>query len=700
MNTPIKRPVGRPRKTPKPVVGTRDGLRRAASKAQMQAKPQAPYTYPIRPPALMTGVVPEGQSAPVMAQDSNPYAYALQGGLPGGGFPGFQYLAQLATRAEYRAFASTMSTELTREWIEFNGSDDTADKIKDIEAEFDRLHVRDVIHTAAAHDCYFGRGQIMLTMRGGDNEQPLILDKRTVKIGSLDRLSAVEAVWTTPSAYNSIDPTAPDFYKPVGWFVLGKQVHASRLMTIITRPLPDILKPAFNFAGMSLSQLAEPYVDNWLRTRQSVSDLINNFSITILSTAMGQILQGDDDGQDLFKRADLFTAMRSNKGLMVLDKESEELGQVNTPLSGLHELQAQSQEQMCTVSRIPAVILTGLSPGGLNASSDGEIRVFYDWIAAQQDAYWRAPIKTILDLVQLSLFGEIDPDINFNFVPLYQMTPAEEAEIRAKDGVTDVGYINAGVVDPSEVREKLAKDPTSGFDGLDLSLIIVPPEEPDDVPPEGGEPEPAQDSNFEEGKHPRSDNGQFGSGGGKASEAAGESDDWLSALFAETGSVGVEPTEKTKPVELNNVKSDVEKYIESTQSEAEKWAAKNYKANGKQIEMKGDGPTKNASLSVGAINEARKNKAVSALGDQIGAAKKLLDKIESGHDLSGDLSEIQKAVKNDIKRDGGVNKAFGSERNMLESYISRTLLNDARGAFGKGSLANAIANAAFPDEKT
>jgi len=494
MNTPIKRPVGRPRKTPKPVVGTRDGLRRAANKAQMQAKPQAPYTYPIRPPALMTGVVPDGQSAPVMAMDTNPYQFTMQG-LPGGGFPGFQYLAQLATRAEYRAFASTMSTELTREWIEFDGSDDTTDKIEAIEGEFKRLRVREVIRAAAEHDSYFGRGQIFITMRGHDNQQPLILDKRTVAKGSLDRLSAVEAVWTTPSAYNSIDPTAPDFYKPVGWFVLGKQVHASRLMTIITRPLPDILKPAFNFAGMSMSQLAEPYVDNWLRTRQSVADLINNFSITVLSTAMDQLLQGNDDGQDLFKRADLFTAMRSNRGLMVLDKEREELGQVNTPMSGLHELQSQSQEQMCAVSHIPAVKLTGISPSGLNVSTDGEIRTFYDYVSADQEANYREPVKTILDLVQLSLFGEIDPAITFHFVPLYQMTPAEEADIRAKDGVTDVGYINAGVVDPSEVREKLAKDPASGFDGLDTSKIIEPPGEPDDT---GGAIDPTQQTELDD----------------------------------------------------------------------------------------------------------------------------------------------------------------------------------------------------------
>ena len=197
----------------------------------------------------------------------------------------------------------------------------------------------------------------------------------------------VEAVWTTPAGYNALDPAAPDFYKPSSWFMLGQEVHASRLMTVVTRPLPDILKPAFNFAGMSLSQLAEPYVDNWLRTRQSVADLINNFSTTALKTSMDQILQGDDDGADLLNRADLFTATRSNKGLMLLDMEREELVQINTPLSGLHELQAQSQEHMCSVSRMPAIILTGISPSGLNASSDGEIRIFYDWIAAQQEAH-------------------------------------------------------------------------------------------------------------------------------------------------------------------------------------------------------------------------------------------------------------------------------------------------------------------------
>lgn len=458
------------------------GLRRLAERAKTRATPSArkSYAFPIKPPNLAPGVVPSGQLAPVMALDTNPYQYASSTAA-GAGFPGFQYLANLDTRAEFRAMSSALSTQLTREWIEFTGQQDdgdaTAEKIKAIEAEFKRLNVREVIQAAAAHDCKYGRGQIFINIKNADRSTPLILDPRTIPVGSLDGLSTVEAFWTTPSNYDTLDPASPSFYKPSAWFMLGREVHATRLMTVITNELPDILKPAFNFAGASLYQLAEPYVDNWLRTRQSVSDIINTFSITALGTAMESLLQEGDEGGDVITRAELFVANRSNQGLMLFDNERESLTQLNVPLSGLHELQAQSQEHMCSVSHIPAMILTGISPTGLNASSEGEIRAFYDWIAAQQEAHWRWVIEVILKVVQLSLFGEIDETIGFKFVPLYQLTPKEEADVRNVDAQTAVAYIDRGVISPDEERARLARDANSGYHGLDLTVEIDDPNE-------------------------------------------------------------------------------------------------------------------------------------------------------------------------------------------------------------------------------
>lgn len=490
-------------------------VRRAVIKSQQVAKAPSKYDYEIKPPMILPGVVPAGREAPVMAMDYNGYGqggyganlwqYGATSVTSWAGFPGYPYLSQLATRAEYRAFADSMAKECTREWIKFNSKQDdgdkSADKIKIIEEEFKRLNVRGVVGLGVQHDCYFGRAQIFTDIQGADRDTPLILDKRTIKKGSFTRISCVEPIWTTPVAYNALDPVAPDFYKPNGWWMLGQHVHASRLLTIVTRPLPDILKPAFNFSGMSLSQLAEPYVDNWLRTRQSVSDLINNFSITALATSMDQVLQGDDDGSSLFTRADLFNATRSNRGLMLLDKDREDLVQVNTPLGTLDALQAQAQEHMCSVSHQPAIILTGISPTGLNASSEGEIRVWNDWVAAYQNSNWREPIDVILKLVQLNMFGEIDPDIDFDFVPLYQLTGKELAEVRESNGRTSVAYATANILSPEEVRDNLANDPESGYMGLDVGNVPVAPANPANEPPPDGlndDKPPAQDHIIEE----------------------------------------------------------------------------------------------------------------------------------------------------------------------------------------------------------
>jgi uncharacterized protein len=472
------------RKKPDIQRGPSAGMAAAVDKAR---QPQTAIKF--APPALIPGVVPDGKSAAI-AMDYAPGVYDFANSMWGMSsyftpFPGYPYLAGLATRAEYRAFADALSSELTREWIKFKGAasaegdgqaEQDAIRIAELEAAVKKHNLQDLFKLAAAQDCFFGRAQISINLRGADAKLPLVLDPRTVKKGTLESFTCIEAMWTTPSAYNSNDPTAVDFYKPREWFVLGNQVHASRIMTIITRPLPDMLKPAYNFSGMSLSQLAEPYVNNWLRTRQSVSDLINNFSITALKTNMAQVLQGTCDGSDVNARADLFTLTRSNRGLMLLDKESEELDQVNTPLSGLHELQAQSQEQMCSVSRMPAIILTGISPGGLNASSDSEIRVFYDWISSQQNAFYRHPLETCIKVIMLDLWGEIDDTISFKFNPLWQISDKEEAEIRTADANAAAAYLDRGVVSAEEVRGNLAANPNSGYSGIDVSAVPEAPE--------------------------------------------------------------------------------------------------------------------------------------------------------------------------------------------------------------------------------
>lgn len=443
---------------------------------------------PYEPPK---GVLPEGKTGKRLAMDAGFSAGTYQDTVAlqnlnaaydqGYAFPGFSVLSEWSQIPEFRRPAETYAREITRRWIKIQavGNEDKTGKVKEIEAEFDRLSVQAVLRRAIEQDGFFGRSQIFPdfgdAVRRDQTElrTELALTPAKIRKGSLKGLTVVEPIWSYPNIYDAADPLNQAFYKPTSWYVMGKEVHSSRLLTIVSRKVPDILKPAYAFSGLSLSQMMKPYVDNWLRTRQSVSDLVHAFTVWTLKTDLSQIMN-QGGMQQLFNRLQVFNIGRDNHGVNAVNKDTEEFDNVSAPLGSLDKLQAQAQEHMCAPSGLPLVYLTGITPSGLNSTSQGEIEVFQDTIASNQEIYSPA-ILAILKMVQLSLFGEIDPGITFIWNPLKVVTAAEQATIRKTQADTDVAYIDAGVLMPDEVRDRVASEEDSPYNALDLSRELPEP---------------------------------------------------------------------------------------------------------------------------------------------------------------------------------------------------------------------------------
>lgn len=430
-----------------------------------------------------------------MTTGSNFYGWLNSVGAPGVGFPGYAYLSELSQRSEYRSPAETIASECTRKWIKFiSRSKDpkASDKFKKLEAAFKRFDVRQVWRKAKELDLFMGRSQIYIDIDGSDDPtvkaQPLEITDKTVGKDKLRGFKVIEPVWTTPLTFNSSDATAPDFYVPEAWYALGTRIHASRLITLISRPVPDILKPAYNFGGISLTQLMEPYVLRWLKTVDGVNRLINNFSIMVLKTNMNAVLQGKAvDGIGLLGRSTLFSRTRDNQGLMMIDKNSEEMQEVSASLGGLSELQAQAQEHMAAPSHIPLVKLTGITPSGLNASSEGEITVFHEFIGAEQENTIEPGLDVMFDLIQLNEFGSIDEDLDYEFVELVETTRKEVADTRKANADLIGALIDKNIIDNDEGREALRMDPDSGFTHL-TGDAPEPQTDPNMIDPETGQP--------------------------------------------------------------------------------------------------------------------------------------------------------------------------------------------------------------------
>ncbi len=424
------------------------------------------YSAPEREAAKVVHAMDYGLSAGRNARDALSFVEATS-------WPGFPTLGLLAQLPEYRTMHETPADECVRTWgkVVSTSKDEAAgDKITRLTQKLEQFGVRGLIRTAVIHDQAYGGAHIFPHLKVSGSavpaDAPLLLEPSFVRLGCLTGFAAIEPMWLTPNAYNATDPTSPNFYKPESWIASsGRQIHSSRIFTMIGRPVGDILKAAYSFRGVSISQLAMPYVDNWLRTRQSVSDTVKQFSITNLATDLAQLL-APGGAQSLDMRLQLLNLNRDNRNVGVVDKETEEIQQTNTPLSGLDSLQAQSQEQMSAVSHIPLVKLLGITPAGLNANSDGEIRVWYDFVAGYQAHNLSPVMKWILDLIQLSEYGQIDPGLSWEWNPLYELDEKELAEVRAKNSETDLRYLEAQVVTGEMVQQRLAADPTSGYTGI------------------------------------------------------------------------------------------------------------------------------------------------------------------------------------------------------------------------------------------
>lgn len=460
-------------------------MRNAAALQKGAAKKVDPFKIEdLHPSATSAGLAMDGALNEVANWGSQ--SYGQQQIMGGDSFPGYPALSIMATIAEYRRAVETVARHMTRRWIKFMsvGDGDKAEKIQKIEAEMKRLGVKPAFQKIAEHDGYFGRSHLFLDFGDWDDREELATDAGTGDDDiskskcsperPLKRIKPVEAVWTYPLAYNASDPLAHDWYKPQTWSVMGKGIHVSRLLTFIGREVPDMLKPTYSFGGLSLSQMAKPSVDNWLETRQSVNDIISAFSVMVLKIDLTDVLQGG--GQKLFERIELFNAQRDNRGLLTIGTE-EDFKNIAAPLSGLDALQAQAQEHMASIWGIPIEILNGIQPMGLNASSEGQIRVFYDWINSCQEHLYRPHLTTVINFIQLSLWGEVDPDITYDFEDLEASNDKEKADIELIKAQTHQYYNDMGAVDAGEVRQTIADDPDSPYHGLSGDLPQRPGEE-------------------------------------------------------------------------------------------------------------------------------------------------------------------------------------------------------------------------------
>ena len=346
------------------------------------------------------------------------------GQFPMTGFIGYGALQQIAQNGMVRNCIKTVADDVTREWITITGGKDTpTERIEELEEEQKKFKLQELFNSAIAKVGFMGGAFIFIdtgvqTSEGDDVDLslPLHLNSESAEVGlnSELRFVVVDPVNVSPGEYNSIDPLRADYMKPRKWFVLGKTVHATRLLPLYANEPPVLFKPAYNFLGIPQAQILWDYILHWNECRVNAQELIHKMNLLVYYTNSQERMATMGGLQELDAIMEVLQHYRDNNSVFLADSDTDKVENIATTITGVSDIVKQAQEMIAAVNRTPAVKLFGISPSGFNATGESDIRNYNDHIRSQQELY-RAAIQTCLDALQLKLWGTVDPSITFEW---------------------------------------------------------------------------------------------------------------------------------------------------------------------------------------------------------------------------------------------------------------------------------------------
>lgn len=389
-------------------------------------------------------------------------------------FLGYPALQDIAQNGLIRACIETVADDMTRDFGKIKSEEpDKAEIVVAMNNALEQFHIRDVLHEVAEKVGYFGGCLVYIDTGANDAElqTPLNMDEYSNELRNLKAFRVIDPINVYPGAYNSAEPLKPDFFRPVHWYVMGKRVHASRLIRFVANEVPQLLKPVYNFFGIAQAQLLWDYVIHFSECRVATANIAKKYSMTVFKTNMLATLMDGAGTDQIDKRMRLIAMYQDNNSITAIDKDNEDIVKIETPIGGLTDITKQGLEFLAALNRTPAVKLLGISPSGFNATGESDLRNYNDHISSQQEKVFGHGLKIIIDCIHVFLFGKTNDGLTFEWSELGEEDQTAMANTQKVKADTMAVFLDRSVISPEEARQAVASDPDSPLSFIDPAEV-------------------------------------------------------------------------------------------------------------------------------------------------------------------------------------------------------------------------------------
>ena len=320
---------------------------------------------------------------------------------------------------------------------------------KKMDREFERLGVEEALFTSLSFQRQY-RGSLLIigAMDGRTVDQPL----NESAIRTVEFLKPIDATCVDLQDSDwDMDPMSPTFGKIIRYSVqyyikdtyVRYKIHYTRVLEFKNDPAPTC-----NYAGLlqtnkywGLSSLQAIYTSLSALgsiTQSTVNIILDFVSGTYKFINLASLLAAGGE-TSLAKRLQAIQLSTSVLNARVIDSE-EEFSKEYATVTGIDALIDRYMLMLSGSTGIPVTRLFGRSPAGLNSTGEADYNNYIDIVQSFQKNRLKPQVRRLLTI--LCRANKLDPEVEFEFNSLYQMSETEKATLAKTEADTQAVLID------------------------------------------------------------------------------------------------------------------------------------------------------------------------------------------------------------------------------------------------------------------
>jgi len=320
--------------------------------------------------------------------------------------------------------------EIPNEYAFKNGFTFRIPDNEEVEAQilelYEKLNLEQLVRQACMNADLYG-GSVLMTRHKLQN--PMEEFNHDLLNSSPEGIDFFERDMTYITVVPHIVIQSRQYMKPKTISITGLTADASHFLIFTGVDLPIRRAPSYKYLGMSVYENVYRAILNDEMISSAIPNLVVRNNVYYYKMHGLSDLAKNKHDDLILSRLKLLEDSKSFLNAGVIDIE-DDVSIVSQTFAGLADIDKRSIERLSAATGIPATILLGKSPDGMNSTGDADLEIFYNYIQAKQKRI-EPNMKRLFKILVHIVTGK-DLDFEFEFNKPQQVSKEKQSDIDMK----------------------------------------------------------------------------------------------------------------------------------------------------------------------------------------------------------------------------------------------------------------------------